>query len=732
MKKDRRNLNIVGRELWDFLLQASSLNSVECFQLFISLLYLRRMDCQLKPYYKTIRNTFAHSFVDDDAIIDMTDGLTYYNVSGFSLDDVLTNPDDINYSFDKWIAGFDIESREVLSGLSFEPYIAIIKKNGYTYPLVHHLININLEKELSSEDIRDMYSLFSALSYGQFISPSSFSKCISPFLFHGVDTKDNINIYDPVCGTTLMLQEMEMQAEERNAAYNIECYASELNHSIYSLSRAFTVLCGKTYYNIECVNSLTSGFNNIYFDYVVADLPMGVKISSSEANDIEIINSYNDGVSVKSVPETYFIQMIMNRLKWDGRAAVITPERIFFDAQSDRFRSWLFKNDYVEAIIKLPKDKTFSNVDRYAWILTKEKTENFQDRIRLVDIQSMGDSAQDILADIDYLYSQSSNKKFKDYFRICWLTDISRYNIHLLNKKTGKKAETTIPISVLGMLELNKKGFVTTDHGGDWEVLFDKTTMSYSFTFKQFFEGNLARHKISSEIHSDLKSGLGDAVSAISSIIDLDIPNRKEMVNPQISSWAGEVPSEWQPISVQEIFDCSSAYKEDKPIKGGKLPLLNVKYLRGEEDKVEYTVPNVKSVVVDDDDLIIIKSGANAGEVLNGKKGVLGSTLFRMRFNSHSYDMTNRYFAKYMLMSMSQYFKTFNTSISIGFVKAKDINSAVAFIPSMDEQQRIVDFLRPVCEHIDTIQSSLGVEIPKLKDYRDVLIFEAVTGKLVL
>lgn len=732
MKKDSRKLNIVGQKLWEFLLQSLELSSIDCFQLFISLLYLRRMDCQLKPYYKTIRNAFAHSLVDNDAITDMTDGLTYYNVSGFSLDDILDkeNPDEINIIFDKWINGFDINSREVLSGLSFEQYCSIIKKRGYIYHIVNLLIDINLENELSIEDIREIYSLINTLSYGQYISPRSFSKCISPFLFQGVETKDEISIYDPVCGTSIMLQEVEAEAENL-VAKDIECYGTELIYSVYSLSKALCVLTGKTYYNIECGDSLTNGSINHKFDYIIADLPMGLRISANEAQEIEVTNSYKDGVTSKSVPETYFIQMIMNSLKRNGRAAVITPGRLLFDKRSDSFRSWLLNRDYVETIIRLPKDNAYTSIERYAWILTKNKAEELEEEIRLVDLQSIKGPVEDILDNIDYLFEENAIKKeLGEYFEVCSLYSISKYTVHLQNRKTGKMAIATIPLDEDVDLALSNQGFESTELGGDWEVLYDKTTKSYTIPFQDFFDEKKVSNIDLNDMHSEIVAGFSSIISDFASIIDVKIPNRRVLKDSFESTWAGEVPSEWKAVTIQELFECSSAYRGDKPNKDGNLPLLNVRYLRGEDDIVEYTVPSEKSVVVEDDDYIIIKSGANAGEVLKGKKGVLGNTLFRMRFSAQNSSNVNESFAKHVLWVMSGHFKTFNISMSIGSVKARDINSAVAFLPSVDEQKRIVEFLEPICKHVNRIEEALGVKIPKLEKFRDRLIFEATTGKL--
>lgn len=732
MKQTKKKTNIVGYYLWDCLRRGFALDDVKCFQLYISLLFLRRMDCLLEPYYKTIRNAFAHSIVDEDAVIEMTDGLTYYNVCGLSLTDIITTQyEDYNIVFDNWISGFDIKTREVLKGLSFDKNISFIK-NGINsiHPIIVLLLDINLQNELSSNNLRDIFSLIDTHILGQFTSPKSYSQCIAPFLFRFFDVKDEISIYDPVCGTTLMLQDFEMEADNL-VAKDIECFGSELDHSVYSLSQALCVLSGKTYYHLDCVNSLTNGFDDKHFDYIVADLPMGVKISPNEAKEIELVNTHKDGISVNSVPETCFIQMIMNKLKRNGRAAVITPGNLLFDKQSDSFRSWLLNKGYVETIIRLPINSPYDAVERYAWILAKNKSEEMRDSIILVDLQSVNESIEEILSNIDYLFDINNwDNDLGPYFRICDIFSISKYNIHLFNKKTGKTAITDIPVSGEVHITLRTLGFLTTELGGDWDVLYDKTTKSYAIPFQEYFlnDNNLYIH--SDDLHSEIVSDLSDVSSAISSIVSVKFPMRRVINNPILSLWADEFPSDWKPITIQEFFICSPAYKGDNFVSSYKLPLLNVKYLRGEEDKVEYIISSNKSVIVEDDDLIIIKTGANAGEVLKAKKGILGNTLFRMRFNGHASSYVNRDYATFVLMAMSNHFKTLNNSVSIGFVKAEDINSSVAFIPSLDEQQRIVGFLKPICDHIDEIEASLGTVIPKLEEYRNILIFDAVTGKL--
>ena len=416
---------------------------------------------------------------------------------------------------------------------------------------------------MTLDNIKDIYSLVASNNFGGYASPESYGKYISAYLFYGVESNEDIKIYDPVCGTSIMLQEVEAEAEKSFLPDNIECYGSELNFNIYSVSMVFAVLAGKTYYHINCQNSLTNSFKNLKFDCIVADLPVGGRFSESELQEINLVNSYTDGYSVKTVPETYFIQMIMNNLKWNGRAAVITPAKLLFDSQSDSFRAWLLNKDYVETIVRLPKDKSQSSVDRYAWILSKNKEDKLRDFIRLVDMQLMSNPECDIYSNIDNLFNLHIFVEYPDsYSCICRLNSLSELNVQLLNKKTGKIAKTTIQSNGDHELMLRSQGFVTTDHGGDWEVLYDKTTRSYSISFNDYFEKEDVRYLTSNEMHSEFAPDFARAASAISIITGLIMPERREIELPTISSWAGEIPSDWRPITVQELFEyfctCSS------------------------------------------------------------------------------------------------------------------------------------------------------------------------------
>ena len=51
-------------------------------------------------------------------------------------------------------------------------------------------------------------------------------------------------------------------------------------------------------------------------------------------------------------------------------------------------------------------------------------------------------------------------------------------------------------------------------------------------------------------------------------------------------------------------------------------------------------------------------------------------------------------------------------------------------IPSKDEQQSIVDYIKVKCEKIDKLKSGLQQEIEKVKQYKQRLISDVVTGQI--
>ena len=60
---------------------------------------------------------------------------------------------------------------------------------------------------------------------------------------------------------------------------------------------------------------------------------------------------------------------------------------------------------------------------------------------------------------------------------------------------------------------------------------------------------------------------------------------------------------------------------------------------------------------------------------------------------------------------------------------ANNIAEVVISIPEMDEQEKIVDYLDKQCNLIDVSVKGKETLVKKLRNYKNSLIYEVVTGK---
>ena len=71
-----------------------------------------------------------------------------------------------------------------------------------------------------------------------------------------------------------------------------------------------------------------------------------------------------------------------------------------------------------------------------------------------------------------------------------------------------------------------------------------------------------------------------------------------------------------------------------------------------------------------------------------------------------------------------------SVGVSYPAINASDIGKLECFLPQLTEQKEIVRFIDDTIDRIDVTTDRLIVQIQKLKEYRQSLIYEAVTGKI--
>jgi type I restriction enzyme, S subunit len=146
------------------------------------------------------------------------------------------------------------------------------------------------------------------------------------------------------------------------------------------------------------------------------------------------------------------------------------------------------------------------------------------------------------------------------------------------------------------------------------------------------------------------------------------------------------------------------------------------------EQPRQYIKSPKKSVLCSKDDIIYGRTG-NTGEVVTGVEGVFHNNFFRIDYNKEKLDknfllwfLNNSRFKEHILLLS-------------GTTTIPDLNHSSFFsnrilIPPKNEQQQIVDYLDEQTKEIDDLVELEQKKIELLKEYRQSLISEVVTGKI--
>ncbi|WP_314263038.1 restriction endonuclease subunit S [Hoylesella nanceiensis] len=193
--------------------------------------------------------------------------------------------------------------------------------------------------------------------------------------------------------------------------------------------------------------------------------------------------------------------------------------------------------------------------------------------------------------------------------------------------------------------------------------------------------------------------------------------------------WIGQVPKHWIGYRMQYITRLEKGkMPQELTSTGGDAPYLTMDLLRNRETVVTYPVNTKGLVCVEDNDLLLLWDGANAGEILQAKRGYLGST---MAIIHYSKEIIESKFAFYFFKALERRFKEDANGTTIPHFNRASLNSCKYFLPpTLSEQRAIADWLDAKCADIDAAIELQQRMIDKLKAYKTAVIHQAVTKGL--
>lgn len=124
-------------------------------------------------------------------------------------------------------------------------------------------------------------------------------------------------------------------------------------------------------------------------------------------------------------------------------------------------------------------------------------------------------------------------------------------------------------------------------------------------------------------------------------------------------------------------------------------------------------------------DILVLWDGARAGLVTTEHEGAVSSTAGRIRTD----DFLIPKFAYYLIKSKEKRFFEKVSGTTIPHMSKDFLDEIMFDCFSLEEQLQIVEFLDYKTSQMDSLITQIQAEIEKLKEYKQSLIFEAVTGK---
>lgn len=343
-----------------------------------------------------------------DGFLTKASGYQFYNISKFTFDKLLTDPDNIEANFRDYLAGFSANVQDVLAKFDFDNIIKRMVESNTLYLVIKEF---NTPKgylgpdKISAVDcgyiFEDLVKRFSE-SFGEEAGAHFTSRDIiylmTDLLLSDADLSEesNITVYDMAMGTSQMLSCMEERIHDLNSELSVTCFGQEFNPSTLAIAKADMMICGGDPNNMRFGDTLSDDqFNGYTFRFCISNPPFGIdwkreqKAVEAEAKKGEQ-GRFAPGLPKISDGQQLFVLNGLSKLAADGKMAIIQNGSPLFsgDAGSgpSEIRRYILENDWLDCIIQLSTDMFMNTgISTYIWVLSKSKPAYRAGKVQLID-----------------------------------------------------------------------------------------------------------------------------------------------------------------------------------------------------------------------------------------------------------------------------------------------------------------------------------------------------------
>ena len=418
---------------------------------------IKRFNDVLAPTRQNVWDTYdkvKHLEVID-GFLETASGYKFYNISPFDFQKLCNDATHIEKNFREYLNGFSDNVQDIIENFEFDREITKLANNGMLFLIIEAFNKPAAYMGADKITAVDMGYIFEDLvrrfseSYDEQAGAHFTSRDIIYLmtdLLISEDKKSMIEegvaktVYDMTMGTSQMLNCMTERLLELDAEADVKVFGQELNPETFAIAKADMLIRGGNSDNMRQGNTLSDDkFKGYTFDYIISNPQFGIEWKL-EKNAAEAKLGDQGRFSV-GLPKISDGQMLFDlngiaKLKDDGRMAIIHNGSSLFtgvaESGESEIRRYMIENDWLDAIVQLSTDVFYNTgITTYIWIISKNKAEERQGKVQLIDASKMvvsrrkniGSKRNDITEEcrevIVTAYGEFKNKSYELNGKVC-------------------------------------------------------------------------------------------------------------------------------------------------------------------------------------------------------------------------------------------------------------------------------------------------------------------------